>query len=163
MGCIPEDLGSHFSEIDWTPSDLTAEVLVDLGLAHVAHEGRGGTVFNLRNPKTTNWQALIPIIQSLSVEHFKRELEVTSPSAWLQHLEGSARRDSGYAEEDTSKSVTQNPAIRLLEFYRDGVWGDMPPAEPMAIDKALEASPVLQGMPPVQEPWMRRWIQGWLQ
>lgn len=162
MGCIPKDLGSRFSEIDWTPSDLTAEVLVDLGLAEVGLHGRGVTVFNLRNPMTTKWQAMIPIIQSLSHELFKKHLDVVPPSTWLQRLEGTARRDSGYAEQDMTKDVAQSPAIRLLEFYRDGVWGNVPPAETMAIDKALEASHVLRAMPAIQESWMRRWLQGWL-
>lgn len=30
MGCLLENLGPHFSEIDWLPADVLASVLVDI-------------------------------------------------------------------------------------------------------------------------------------
>jgi thioester reductase-like protein/aryl carrier-like protein len=163
MGCIPEDLGPRFSKIDWIPSDLMANVIVDLATTEsTPSDSSNSQVFNLRNPRTTTWQVLIPTIQSIAKERVGSDLEVVSSSTWLERLEHSARRDSGYAEDDTTLSVKLNPAIRLLDFYRHGLWGEGPAAEPMSVQCALSSSSQLRDMPAVQEDWMRQWAQSWL-
>lgn len=58
------------------------------------------------------------------MELFKKSPNVVSPSAWLGCLESSVQRDFAYAEdedEDAETVVKQNPAVKLFDFYCDGL------------------------------------------
>lgn len=65
MGCLPDNLGTQFTEIDWLPADLLADVLVDLVQDQLDSESEkpgNAHVYNLRNPYTTAWESLLPSI-----------------------------------------------------------------------------------------------------
>ncbi|KAK8104507.1 NRPS-like enzyme [Apiospora kogelbergensis] len=174
LGCLPDNLGPRFSLVDWMPSDMVAEVIVELAVATTVPEthqvetknrngsgsrGRAAQVFNLRNPQTTRWDALLPALQDAARQHLGKELEVVPPSSWLQRLkESSEQGDTDHATD----FVARNPAIKLLAFYHDGLWADGPDAEPMSVDKSSQASEVLQNMPAVNDDWMRKWVEDWL-
>ncbi|KAK8061977.1 hypothetical protein PG994_008343 [Apiospora phragmitis] len=170
LGCLPANLGPRFSLIDWMPSDLAAEAVVDLAVLAKADDGSGSGayVFNLRNPRTTEWAALLPALQDAARQRLGRELDVVPPTAWLRRLEEkSGEKNKGDATErvardDDDAYVASNPAIKLFTFYRDGLWANGPIAEPMAVDRSVKASPALKDMPAVQVEWMRRWTEDWL-
>ncbi|KAK6859567.1 NRPS-like enzyme [Apiospora arundinis] len=157
LGCLPANLGPRFSQVDWMPSDLAGEVIASLATTSVGGGEEGPDVFNLRNPSTTTWTELLPAIQDAARVHLGKELEVVSPATWLARLSESGERDMGDAS-----STMSNPAIKLLAFYRDGLWADGPAAEPMAVEKSSKASAALREMPAVHADWMRRWIDDWL-
>lgn len=173
MGCLPDNLGPQFSEIDWVPSDILADVLADLALSQrdpeakpevqgpTNHEAGGARVFNLRNPCTTSWEALLPTI----VEALKTPLGsnvasvVVTPSEWLDRLSDTERKTTG----DGIKP--SNPAIRLLEFYRNSLWGTsngLQRSQLMAINGTLAKSRTLRGLQAVDSDWMRKWVGEWM-
>lgn len=177
LGYIPEDLGPRFSAVDWIPADALADVVVDLVTAAAAtppsspqthtretsksSSGDGGAeVLNLRNPSTTTWQALLPALQEAALAHLRKPLQVVPPPAWLERL-----RESGESEaagDDVAAFAAANPAIKLLAFYRNGLWAEEATAELMSVTRAVCASPTLRDLPPICEDWMRKWVQDWM-
>lgn len=167
IGCLPDSLGPRFSAIDWIPSDLLADVLVDLTRDAGSSTGNnsGAGVFNLRNPGVVAWAAILPAISAAAQGNLGRALEVVSPSTWLSRLEESM---TAVAESDNSTDlateVASNPAIKLLDFYRNGLWsdGDGDSLQPMSIEHTLAASATLRDMPPVGSEWVREWVNEWV-
>lgn len=174
LGCLPSHLGPRFSQVDWMPSDLAADVVVDLVVAEAelsssaltaaapapkrgyenGMNGKGADVFNLRNLHTTTWDDLIPALQEVARQRLGRDLDVVPPEVWLQRL--------GESGEKSDADLASNPAIKLFAFYRDGLWADGPPAEPMAVERSVGASATLRDMPAIQVDWLRRWVEDWL-
>lgn len=161
MHCIPEDLGSQFSEIDWLPVDLLSGTIVDLVSNQVDSDlGDPGSasVYNLRNPQTTTWGQLLPTINDTVKANLGpcHELEVVPPAVWLQRLEDDATKDVG-------DGAVTNPAIKLLEFYRDYLWSkaarQMPP---MSIEKAFAHSSTLRECQAISAQWMQKWVSEWI-
>lgn len=170
MGCLPDDLGAQFSEVDWVPVDLLADVLVDLVVsspqAGPDHgEGGGGArVYNLRNPHTTTWRQLLPSV----IDTIKARLgsdsappEVVPPSVWLKRLEQAGSREDG-------DDAATNPAIKLVDFYRDYLWksdgkeGVAPKTPPMDIEKACARSSALGGVEAISPQSVQKWVEEWL-
>lgn len=180
-GRLPRDLGPQFSAVDWLPVDVLSDVLVDvamcrgesgieLGVEPTTGQDAGGggaEVFNLRNPRITNWEALIPAIidAARTLLPPERDYEVVSPSAWLARL-----RDSESDNKDIVEDNWSNPATKLLDFYSNGLWANTDTTEqnttqrtqPMAIDRALASSSTLRDVPAVSAEWMRKWVGEWL-
>ncbi|KAI0020288.1 putative NRPS-like enzyme [Xylariomycetidae sp. FL0641] len=161
LGCLPDSLG-RLSVIDWVPSDLLGDAIVELLTRQADARGaetssRGAEVFNLRNPATTTWDTLIPAIQRYSQDQLQRQLEVVPPSVWLSKLQSL----EAATDQDTPAS-TPFPAVKLLDFYRHGLWEDGGTACPMSIDRALRCSPTLRSMEAINGESMSKWIKGWM-
>lgn len=166
MGCLPSDLGSQFSEIDWLPADLLADVVVELvefqePSAQETMEG-GAQVYNLRNPRTATCMSLVPSIIDITKTLLgsDRVPEIVPPSTRLERLENAA-------SEDTEDGAMTNPAITLLDFYRNYLWGlgeqgAGQRTSPMSIEKALAYSTALRGSQSVGPQWMEKWISEWM-
>lgn len=157
MGCIPEDLGPQFSEIDWVPVDLLADIFVDLisGQADLDCE-KPVRVYNLRNPHTTTWSLLLPSVidTAKALVGPDRVPEVVPPSTWLKRLDD-------VAAQETSDGMITNPAIKLLEFYRDYLWGGQR-TPPMLIEQAFAHSTTLRSMQAISPQWMQKWVNEWI-
>ncbi|KAI3323034.1 acetyl-CoA synthetase-like protein [Xylariaceae sp. AK1471] len=167
LGCFPENLGPQFSEIDWIPSDLLAEAVVDLAAKPTEEKASPGTaVFNLRNPSTTTWDKLLPAIVKASSkgQDQARQSEIVSPSAWVDRLQQSVVAVNEGDESDVAAAAVANPAIKLLDFYQKSLWGSnsTTASRPMSVEHAVQASPTLRGMPAVGVEWMRKWVDEWL-
>lgn len=153
LGKIPDSLGSRFNTVDFVPADVLSNVLADLATNATSPEGTA--VFNIRNAHVVSWKELLPaIIEAAS--HHGRTLEVVTPSAWLA--------DAG--SEDNA--VAQNPAAKLIDFYTSlwaadlvGAKGSVASFQPMAVDRALAASPALRELKAVNLEWMRKWADEW--
>ncbi|TGJ78269.1 hypothetical protein E0Z10_g10497 [Xylaria hypoxylon] len=157
LGCVPSDLGPHFSTIDWIPNDLLGVIVADLVLADLqTSSGSGATVFNLRNPHTTTWKSLVPAIQ----EKAQSTNAVVPPSTWLAKLQASQ-------ETSLEVDVERNPAIKLIDFYRDQLWAHVPEGDTsvqpaMVINRAVSVSATLRDMVPVSHEWMSKWVNEWM-
>ncbi|KAK1757157.1 putative nrps-like enzyme protein [Echria macrotheca] len=154
LGCVPDDLG-RFGKVDWIPVDYLGDVLVELSLARYRTQGeRSVSVFNVRNPQTADWRSLVEaIVAAAAGERGKKDVKLVSSAEWLARLEESIDEPG------------QNPAAKLVEFYRHGLWGPSDATrggELMAVDEAVAASPKLRTMPPVRPEWMRRWVEEWI-
>jgi thioester reductase-like protein len=117
LGYRPEDLGPQFSEVDWIPSDLLADIVVDLAVLPTPETTGGSDVFNLRNPNTTTWDALLPSVKDAVYAHLGKTLDIVPSSTWLERLEGSSELDT----QEVASFVVSNPGIKLMTFYRDGL------------------------------------------
>ncbi|KAJ2983098.1 hypothetical protein NUW58_g6305 [Xylaria curta] len=84
------------------------------------------------------------------------------PETWLRRLEKSIEAATAESDDvDFHTRAVVNPAMKLFGFYRDELWNDAE-AAPMAIERALAASPTVQGLQPIRPSWMRAWVNGWL-
>ena len=146
LRCVPDTLG-RFGSIDWVPVDLAADVILDVS------KGAGG-VYNVRNPRTTTWDALLPAMTA-------RGVDVVSPKEWLARLEEYAAAASAQGNDALKAAAGKCPAIKLADFYKNGVWvGEC--AQPMMVDRTVAASAVLRDMDAVSEEWMRKWVGEWM-
>ncbi|KAI1473095.1 putative NRPS-like enzyme [Daldinia caldariorum] len=166
LGCLPNNLGPQFSVIDWVPVDALADIVVDL-VAHLTGDetwgSKGAEVFNLRNPSTTTWEGLLPVIKEGIESHLGRAVDVVPPETWLAQLQTTTEVVMTESEEVISKDIAgTNPAIKLLEFYQNGLWSEDQVTASMAVERALAISPTLQELSPVRHSWMRKWVDEWL-
>ncbi|KAI1358919.1 acetyl-CoA synthetase-like protein [Xylaria arbuscula] len=169
LNCLPNNLGPHFHDVDWVPSDLLGAVVVDIALATptTAVQETGAEVFNVRNPCTTDWGTLIPSIQEVVKARFGQDMKVVSPTVWLKCLQES---EEGAGSETVHvplhELMINNPAAKLFSFYRNGLWPQeiesTTPYSPMVISKAVSTSDTLRDMPAVSPEWMQKWTREWI-
>ncbi|KAK6223442.1 putative secondary metabolism biosynthetic enzyme [Pestalotiopsis sp. IQ-011] len=165
LGCIPEDLGKRFSTVDWIPADVLADVLLDLVVSSLSSrvhtpetQDRGAEVFNVRNPRPTMWNELLPTLHEMARHHLQKPLDAVPSSTWLKRLQESSESKV----DDMAALAASNPAIKLLAFYRDGLWAGDLDAESMSVEKSVRESSTLRDLPPVRGDWMRKWVQDWI-
>ncbi|KAI0469376.1 putative NRPS-like enzyme [Xylaria cf. heliscus] len=169
LGQIPDSLGSRFSDIDFVPIDVLADVLADLATATTEGEIPGkATVFNVRNAHLAPWRDLLRTITDAATATTTRDsvltpLHVVTPAAWLAALRESSQTDGNY--EDVTLG---NPAVKLIDFF-DGLWTTESRTtvvdnaqEHMAVDCALAASATLRELGSVRSEWMRKWFNEWV-
>ncbi|KAK5635634.1 hypothetical protein RRF57_011346 [Xylaria bambusicola] len=168
LNCLPDNLGPQFSDVDWVPSDLLGIVIAELVLAgaKTAH-GDGAEVFNVRNPNTVSWTALIPTIEGISQERSDKEaMQVVSPEIWLEVLQKTAETDGNEAGAGLISLVTKNPALKLVDFYSESLWPRLSEnaqtQSPMDVTRAVAASNTLRNMTPLSSEWMGKWVKEWL-
>ncbi|KAM3081036.1 hypothetical protein ACMFMG_004993 [Clarireedia jacksonii] len=155
---IPDSLGPRFDNVDFVPVDLLGSILVDLAMATVSssktqEDDGAATVFNLRNPHLVPWHTLLPAVVAA------KPLQVVSPATWLASLKASSETDGG-------DETARNPAVKLLDFFA-GLWAINTQdfkglAQPMVVDRALRASPIMRKLEPVKVEWMRKWVEEWI-
>ncbi|ROV92215.1 hypothetical protein VMCG_09323 [Cytospora schulzeri] len=163
LGQVADSLGPLFDNVDFVPVDLLADVLVDLATVPTGQAATGANVFNLRNPRVIPWREIIPAITNAAAGE---QLQVVSPISWLAKLRSSSE------EESDDMTGLNNPALRLLDFF-EGLWllsdastrSSKPLtnlAQPMAVNRALAASPSLCRLEPVNVEWMGKWVREWM-
>ncbi|KAI1340838.1 acetyl-CoA synthetase-like protein [Xylariaceae sp. FL0016] len=165
LGCLPDHLGPRFSEIDWVPSDVLAQALVDIAMVPRtadAAPNEGARVFNLRNPLTTSWEELRPAIMEAAKER-GREVRLVTPSEWISRLQDSMGVADGKQGVEVAATAAVNPAIKLLDFYRDALWGSKAVWPPMSVQRAVQKSSALRELPAIKVDWMRKWVDEWLE
>ncbi|TRX88381.1 hypothetical protein FHL15_010694 [Xylaria flabelliformis] len=167
LGCLPDNLGPRFSAVDWVPVDTLADVVVDLVTHHRSNDNGGDVakepgarIRNIRNPTVVNWENVLPAIKEGIEDH--GTIEVVSADVWLHRLEKSVE-----ASTDDAGTISANPAVKLIEFYKNSVWNVITgpvnlETAPMAIKKTLDASATLKNLRPVNRAWMLKWVNEWL-
>lgn len=166
LGFLPSNLGPVFSTIDWVPSDLLADVLVELMTIHAqSPHADGARVFNIRNPRTQSWESLLPaVIESFKIHPGSKNtpVAVVSPSTWLTRLREAERKAAG-----RGSTTPPSPAIKLLDFYSNGLWGSGRAErssqwlKPMEIEHSLANSETLSGMLAINGEWIQKWVAEW--
>ncbi|CAH0027306.1 unnamed protein product [Clonostachys rhizophaga] len=164
LGSLPDNLGA-LGKIDWIPSDIFGDVIVDLTTgASEENSGSGAQVFNLRNPKVTPWAGLAPTVLQASSELQGKGLELVSPALWLEELRKSLADLN--ADGDANKltaATAKNPGLRLFDFYTRNLWADGIESNLMQVGRATDLSPALQSLPAVHSTWMRKWMEEWME
>lgn len=101
-------------------------------------------VYNVVNPETTTWDALLPAFKAIG------PLTVVSAAEWIDRLE---RSDKG------SHVIRENPAAKIIDFYKQ-IMVDNKTTAKVETGNLLQASETAASLSPVKEEHMTRWIQG---
>ncbi|KAI0401682.1 acetyl-CoA synthetase-like protein [Xylaria palmicola] len=147
LGCFPTSFPSR-DNIDWLPVDKVARVLVEiLESATSTLESSAESqlpVYHVANPHAISWSNIVPwAIDGL-------RLKPVSFEEWLGKLD---------SRDEPLEDVDQNPAIKLVEFYRRAGRTDVP--RRMATWRAAQASRTLREVGPVNKQWMMAWLKQW--
>lgn len=110
-------------------------------------KSQAGTILHLVHPRRTPWHTLIAAIAE--------ELSVPSVpyTEWMNALERCAI-DSA---QDEVKAMQENPALRLLEFFKRGPISLLP----ISSENAQKASTTLASLPELGPQIVREWLTAW--
>lgn len=149
LGKLPESLGG-MDLVDWIPVDLLGRVIVELA-SHPASDTRvGADVFHVVNPNQTGWSKLISTV-ARHLDLSGERIQSIPLEKWVQALRESASK---------TDDVAVNPATELLEFFEDMLQASEKPTI-LDIQRAINCSPPLAGVGPVQDEWMENWMRQW--
>ncbi|KAI0400282.1 hypothetical protein F4802DRAFT_502869 [Xylaria palmicola] len=145
LGVAPESIGPAM--IEWVPVDALGQIVSELVDDVAQREGGAVVVYNVLNPSPTSWAALLPAV--------KEVIPGTVPAAeWVARLEKSW--DAG------SHVVSQNPGVKLLDFYKQTfLEGDGGREIVVERDNLLQGSRTARELPPIQPENLARWMKGW--
>lgn len=167
LGLLPSDLGS-MDVVDWVPVDLLANIMTELllGDAHRAISAKNAQLYNLVNPKPTAWSSVLPAVQvSLGGSD---KVKIVPLAEWFAALEKSSNDNFGFG-------VEQNPAVKLLEFFRS-LAGESRATENRSaghggkerevvsrydVSRLLKDSNEAAKLPMMSEEWLKMWMKQW--
>ena len=172
IGALPDSLGPTFDRIDWVPIDLLATILVELALqgAHsatteTASEAHHADVYHPLNPHATSWTALRAIVLDELRSQTKKPMEVVPLRTWIARVRKEAEStagSSGNAEDvDLETVLRKNPAVKLVEFYEELVASEGVSTNRLEFAETLKTSRAMQGLEPIKDEWVRKWIREW--
>ncbi|KAI8958908.1 acetyl-CoA synthetase-like protein [Daldinia sp. FL1419] len=181
VGMLPRSLGTS-SRIEWVPVDELSKIILEV-LDEVTHpedednftdgnaKPRGAKVYNLVNPQAVPFSDLVPALQEKGIAPKTVPLET-----WIEALERSSY--------DRKSSTQNNPAVKLLDFYKsivphhggegvkraingnakNGGTGGSKGGEDdytWRVENTLHASPTARALKPVNTEWMKLWVDRW--
>lgn len=137
----------------WVPVDILAQIIVELVSNSMKERPPTSSApwteyYHLENPHDAKFSSLIPVIQ----EYFSKDsLQVVSLGEWVDKLEASGKQPGA--------DTTLNPGLKLLDMFQ----GLKATNESMVMEtkNTRENSKAMQNLPPVNEEWMRLWLQQW--
>ncbi|KAM5532280.1 hypothetical protein V8D89_014038 [Ganoderma adspersum] len=166
LGQISGDKTGHWNEREWFPALVKSAVLTrclpdvegeasfflsyPAARAFVEMRSSPESILHLVHPHPVSWHDLItPIARELGVP-------LVPYTTWLPALERSA--------EGSEDAARENPALRLLDFFRSFAKGnEKPPLGlwQLATKQAVDASETLARMPQLEETDVKRWVAAW--
>jgi hypothetical protein len=139
--------------VSWIPVDILATIITELIskdclLDIEDNEGAWTRYYYLTNSHHVKWATLIPTIQN----YFAKEpLNVVGLEEWVIELAASGKmRDADAAE---------NPGLKLLHMFQGlgGLQGNLI----LETEHTRERSTAMQGLQPMNQNWMRLWLEQW--
>ncbi|CAG9950654.1 unnamed protein product [Clonostachys rosea f. rosea IK726] len=159
LGAVPDSLGRM--DINWVPVDKLAEIVSELST--VTKSSNRFVLYNVVNPQTSEWSDLLPALDEVSPSNLAR----LAPAEWIAKVEGSGK-DSGDADEGSGAGthlIHQNPALKLVDFYKESLLGGDGGAAVDSIDvdikNLLAASEVARDLQAIQQGDMASWVEAW--
>lgn len=153
LGMLPESLGS-MDLIDWIPVDDLSRIMIELVHQVLqeadAPEGQT-TVYNLINPKSTDWSTLSPsILEAASIKN------MVPLRTWANALRESSRENNG-------DIVQTNPGLKLLDFYQGLSYRQTPEKRTSRyeVGKLVENSETASKLLAVTPKSMKLWVEQW--
>ncbi|CDO77413.1 hypothetical protein BN946_scf184857.g20 [Trametes cinnabarina] len=143
--CLPDVEGS----VSWVPSYESAQAF-----AEMRHSPE--PFLHLVHPKPVSWHTLIaPIAQELDVP-------LVSYETWFSALEENIKMATN---EDALKLMKDNPALRLLDFFK-GLPSSPERREPMgtvhlSTEKSTRVSKALADLPVLDSARVKAWLAAW--
>lgn len=133
--------------------DKVAAILIDiltLSCAEVLdNESHRTQLYHVVNPNTILWSTLVPWVLAAYPEGVN--MKVIPFEEWLKVLEQSS---------EESADLERNPAVKLLEFYRDADTVERRPRR-LKLERSGQARKILEGVEAVNQDWVRNWMQQW--
>ncbi|KAI0808043.1 acetyl-CoA synthetase-like protein [Fomes fomentarius] len=136
-GCLPDLDG----DIAFIPSYPAARAFVEM------RNSQAGAILHLVHPRRTPWHTLIAAIAE--------ELGVPGVpyTEWMNALE----RCAVDSAQDEVKAMQENPALRLMEFFKRGPISLLP----ISSENAQKASTTLASLPELGPQIVREWLTAW--
>mgnify|MGYP005990394527 CR=1 FL=1 len=159
---MPKDLGSA-TNLDWIPVDLLAEIVGDLAKPH-KRQRASGVFYNIVNPKTTNWQTVVPVIKSRLEKSLSANVSIVTFQDWVELLRKSERKIVRQAQASHDVAATRaQTGLKLISFLEGLGALDEEPAEPVrwASENISSASTVFANLEAVSEAWCQIWMSQW--
>lgn len=156
IGALPDKLGS-FEDVDWVPTDQTAQVVVELAGAESGEGGDEGVVSHLVHPKALPWDALLPTLEGVLNRERGTSTAVVPYAKWVEML-----RASGGDAMDTAQMSKRNPAIKLLSFFEEMASDANKQQAKLDQIKTLSRSQKLRQMEPLRMDWVTGWAEDWI-
>ena len=144
IGRIPDS----YHVIDWIPVDILARIIVDI--AQTGGASGEPLIFNLVNPKTTEWSSFVDAIRKYFAP---THLEAVSLPKWIDLLK---EVDSNDANELASK-----PAVKILEFYEQAASAAAEPRQTFETKNGITNSKTMADLEPINEGLMDLWLSQW--
>ena len=152
LSAFPSSFPSR-ERIDWIPVDKLSKVLVEVLVSSCAAPEdevtkHGTLMYHIVNPNVTTWSSLAPGILEL---YKNSSVKPVSFADWLDLLEKSA---------EENLDVERNPAIKLLDFYRNVSKAKEGPRD-LDSKRAEKASSTLRSIGAVNHDWEGIWMRQW--
>jgi hypothetical protein len=149
---VPSTLSS-LDRVDWLPVNDCSRIVIELAGLSGASETVDITppphIFHGVNPALTSWSSLIPAVTAA----FGPAVSVVPWATWLSALETSEQKGD----------FVKNPAIKLLEFYKNVDKAHLSGFELPVLETNITQtkSETLRALGPVKEDWMSQWMSQW--
>ncbi|KIW17956.1 hypothetical protein PV08_05151 [Exophiala spinifera] len=140
-------LSLSYIPIDWIPVDCLARIVSEIVETRLSSELEiPCDVFHLVNPRKTSWRSLLPAI------HRQFAARAVSFEAWVESLR---------SIEITDDSVTEMPALKLLDFLQNMAAQQDYKPPPLETVRAQMASRTMRELPPVDEALLELYLRQW--
>ncbi|KAI1375112.1 hypothetical protein F4677DRAFT_460945 [Hypoxylon crocopeplum] len=171
---LPSNLGS-FSELDWIPVDLLAEILGQLVLRTVEEGNDDEGYYNIVNPTRISWKYLLPIMKYRLEAAISAEIQIVTLKHWistLQNAEASIVREISTPGDYKTASNAQT-GLTLVPFFQmldktntqdssqaGDTYDDLRRCD-WVVSKTTSHSSTLANLGPVCAMWMETWLDQW--
>ncbi|KAE8423840.1 hypothetical protein BDV36DRAFT_303219 [Aspergillus pseudocaelatus] len=146
LGKLPNTLGTM--PVDWIPIDIMAKIVVDITQSRRTTEDITRTAaFHLVNPRTSNWESLIPAIRKYY------NADVVDMHDWMAALEAFSN--------PTDDDLQDKPALKIIDFYRGLASNHGTFTSTMETAKTQTASKAMRDLGPIDGAIMENWIKQW--
>lgn len=108
-------------------------------------------VFHIVNPSTITWPELVPMFR----KNCDFPLEGVEYIRWLDALGESV------SATQSSDDITNNPAIKLMNYYKHIEDTFSEPQAVLSTDKAAKESSTMATLEAVSEGWIENWMRQW--
>lgn len=154
LGVLPESLGSMDDCISWVPVDVLARIIIQLfgTMYDKTEEETQLAVYNIVNPRTTSWSAMLETVQTGLGGPDK--IRIVPLPVWLESLERSAQDPQGLFV------IEKNPAAKLLDFWRDVAGSKHVQREFEVLDLQGHSSEA-RNLQAVSPEWIKLWMRQW--
>ncbi|KAL8960571.1 MAG: hypothetical protein Q9193_002747 [Seirophora villosa] len=153
LGIFPVTFPSR-ERIDWLPVDKLSNVLVEILISSskgARNSDQSGTlIYHVVNPNASSWSEMAPDILRLYAQG--TGVRAVQYEEWVEAVVKSA---------DEFVDPERNPAVKLLDFYLNVRKMGKRGARMLPSHRAEAASRTLRDVGPVQQNWVKVWMQQW--
>ncbi|KAK6085784.1 Iterative polyketide synthase CazM 8 [Seiridium cupressi] len=164
MGVFPETFPVR-DHVDWLPVDKVSKVLIEIlssasqdntSSDDEGNDGPSGTkVYHVVNPQPASWYHDVApeVLKTMTTD----DVKPVPFREWLATLKDSANESERQGKVD----VERNPAIRLVDFYENATNASDKDKRALPSAASKDASRTLRNVEPVNQRWLRNWMEQW--